>query len=134
MFLLFSYPFLLLSLVALFEFTYPVSAARTSCQVNGHKYTVDQVITRDVSIIGGGSSGTYAAIQLRDAGKSVAVIEQTERLGGHTQTYIDPASGIPIDYGVEYFHHLDVVTKYFARLNVSLTTISTSGSSDVTQA
>lgn len=109
--------FIVLSAAASF-----VSAAPTSCQVNGHKYNVDQIITKDVSIIGGGSSGTYSAIQLRDAGKNVAVIEQLDRLGGHTQTYIDPATGFPIDYGVEVFHRFNIVTNYFARLNVSLTT------------
>ncbi|KAF8855282.1 amine oxidase, flavin-containing superfamily, partial [Acephala macrosclerotiorum] len=115
---------LLLPFIALSATAFFVSAAPTSCKVNGHKYNVDQIITKDVSIIGGGSSGTYSAIQLQDAGKSVAVIEQLGRLGGHTQTYIDPATGIPIDYGVEVFHHFDVVTKYFARLNVSSTTLS----------
>ncbi|CZR62537.1 related to amine oxidase, flavin-containing superfamily [Phialocephala subalpina] len=112
----------LLPFIALGGSSFFVSAAPTWCEVNGHKYNVDQVITKDVSIIGGGSSGTYSAIHLRDAGKSVAVIEQLDRLGGHCQTYIDPATGFPIDYGVEIFHHFDFVTNYFARLNVSLTT------------
>lgn len=102
-----------------------VSAAPTSCTVNGHQYNVDQIITKDVSVISGGSSGTYSAIRLRDCGKRVAVIEQTERLGGHTQTYIDPATGVSIDYGVIVFHHFDVVKNYFARLNVSFITSST---------
>ncbi|KUJ10350.1 FAD/NAD(P)-binding domain-containing protein [Mollisia scopiformis] len=117
-----------LSSSALLTLSSFVSAAQTSFQINGHKYSVDNIITRDISIIGGGSSGTYSAIQLRDAGKSVAVIEQTGRLGGHTQTYIDPTTGTPIDYGVDFFHHLEVVTNYFARLNVSLTTSSTGAS------
>ncbi|KAE8450512.1 hypothetical protein EG329_006243 [Mollisiaceae sp. DMI_Dod_QoI] len=114
----------LLSSVALFGLPLFVSATSTPCHVNGRKYDVDQIITKDISIIGGGSSGTYAAIQLRDDSKSIAVIEQTDRLGGHTQTYIDPATKFPIDYGVQVFHHFDVVTNYFARLNVSLTTTS----------
>ena len=38
-------------------------------------------ISRDVVIIGGGATGTYAAVRLQqDMGKSVVVIEQTDRL------------------------------------------------------
>jgi heterodisulfide reductase subunit A-like polyferredoxin len=45
------------------------------------------IIERDVAIIGGGSAGTYAAVRLRDLGKSVIVIEKDVVLGGHTDTY-----------------------------------------------
>jgi len=46
---------------------------------------VEETIHRDVCILGGGSSGTYAAIRLsQDLGKSVVVIEKAGRLGGHT--------------------------------------------------
>ena len=45
------------------------------------------VIKRDVAIIGGGSSGTNAAILLKDAGKSVIVIEAKTIPGGHTHLY-----------------------------------------------
>src|SRR5882724_8011733 len=77
-------------------------------------------IERDVCVIGGGSSGTFSAVQLRDAGKSVLVIERKQRLGGHTETYVDPATGIPTDIGVVVFHSLPVVTNYFARFGVPL--------------
>lgn len=60
----------------------------------------DDIIVRDVAIIGGGSSGTHAAISLKDKGKSIVVVEKQARLGGHTETYTDPSTGIPIDYGV----------------------------------
>lgn len=45
------------------------------------------IIERDVAIIGGGSAGTYAAVRLKDLGKSVIVIEKDVVLGGHTDTY-----------------------------------------------
>ncbi|KAK2761652.1 hypothetical protein FQN54_001480 [Arachnomyces sp. PD_36] len=77
-----------------------------------------EVITRDVCIIGGGSSGTYAAIRLQDEGKSVMVIEKDSQLGGHTSTYVDPETGTPVDYGVVVFHDLDLVKDYFNRLGV----------------
>ena len=78
------------------------------------------VIKRDVCIIGGGSSGAFAAIQLKDKGKSVVVIEAKDKLGGHTETYTDPATGKHVDYGVVVWHDLPVVKEYFARLGVSI--------------
>ena len=77
-------------------------------------------IERDVCVIGGGSSGTYTAVALRDAGKSVVVLERKQRLGGHTETYVDPATHIPTDIGVVVLHNRPVVTDYFARFNVPL--------------
>ncbi|KAE8369710.1 hypothetical protein BDV27DRAFT_172376 [Aspergillus caelatus] len=80
-----------------------------------------QVIHRDVTIIGGGASGTYAAIQLHDLGKSVALIDRKPILGGHTNTYVDPTTNQTIDYGVHQWNDLDVVTEFFERLNVPYT-------------
>lgn len=77
-------------------------------------------MTRDYTIIGGGSSGTYSAIRLGDLGYSTLVIEKIGRLGGNTETYIDPITNSPIDYSVLVWHKFDVVYNYFARLNVSL--------------
>ena len=76
-------------------------------------------IRRDVAIIGGGSSGTHAAITLKDPGHIVVVVEFKDRMGGHTETYIDPASGQAVDYGVVVFHNEGLVKKYFARFNIS---------------
>lgn len=75
-------------------------------------------IIRDVAIIGGGSSGTFSAVRLRDQGKSVILIEKEDILGGHTNTYQDPATGVTVDYGVEVFHNQQIVKDYFNRLNV----------------
>jgi heterodisulfide reductase subunit A-like polyferredoxin len=36
----------------------------------------------DVAIIGGGASGSYAAVALKDQGKSVAIIEKNNHLVG----------------------------------------------------
>jgi hypothetical protein len=89
----------------------------------------DDIITRDVCIIGGGSSGTYAAVQLRDSGKSVVVVEKEDVLGGNTNTYTDPTTGQTVDYGVVVFHNLPIVQNYFSRFDVPLTVLSPSASS-----
>lgn len=50
-----------------------------------------EIIRRDVCIIGGGATGTYAAVRLsQDMGKSVIVVEKTGRLGGHVGEYRPP--------------------------------------------
>lgn len=77
-------------------------------------------VERDVCIIGGGSSGTYAAIRLQQLGYSVAVIEKQARLGGHVNTFHDPVSGEYFDFGVSIYEDISVVTEYFAALNVTL--------------
>ena len=64
-----------------------------------------KTIERDVCVIGGGASGTYTAVAVKDAGRSVVVLESKQRLGGHTETYVDPATGIPTDIGVVVFHN-----------------------------
>ncbi|KAI1172629.1 FAD/NAD(P)-binding domain-containing protein [Nemania sp. FL0916] len=78
------------------------------------------VIERDVVIIGGGSSGTYTAVRLRDHGKSVVVVEKKGFLGGHAETWTDPSTGYTIDGGVVVFAPIKTVTDYFTRFNVSL--------------
>jgi hypothetical protein len=83
-------------------------------------YAKDSIITRDVCVVGGGSSGTYTAIRAKDSKKSVVVIEKKGRLGGHTETYTDPATGLKEEYGVEVWHDLDIVNNYFARFDVPL--------------
>jgi hypothetical protein len=96
------------------------SAAATS----GHG---GPVIERDVCVIGGGSSGTYTAVRLTDLGKSVVVVEHKDRLGGHCETYTDPATGLTTDIGVEVFHNLPIVQSYFSRFNVPLVTVNEGG-------
>lgn len=108
-----------LVLLSVFVFTH--SAALPSPSVNTAAYGPSSIIRRDVCIIGGGSSGTYAAIGLRDKGKSVAVIEKQSVLGGHTNTYTDPDSGTKVDYGVVVFENTSTVTSYFSRFDIPLT-------------
>ncbi|KAI1393303.1 FAD/NAD(P)-binding domain-containing protein [Hypoxylon trugodes] len=78
-----------------------------------------EVITRDVAIIGGGATGTYAAISLKDQGKSIVIVERKGVLGGHTATYHDPATGTPINYGLQVYYDDDQSRAFFARLNIT---------------
>ena len=80
------------------------------------------IIARDICVIGGGSSGTYAAVRLRDMNQSIVIVEREDRLGGNTQTYTDPTTQIKIDIGVQVFHNTTIVTNYFARFGIPLTT------------
>ena len=93
----------------------------TTATIDPTAYATSSIITRDVCIIGGGSTGTYSAIRLSDLGKSVVVVEAKDRLGGHTNTYTDPSTNETVDYGVVVFHDLDIVKKYFARFDIPLT-------------
>ncbi|WP_249998887.1 FAD-dependent oxidoreductase [Actinoplanes sp. M2I2] len=86
-----------------------------------------RVIRRDVCVLGGGSAGTYAAVRLGDLGRSVVVVEALDRLGGHTETYHDPATGSTIDIGVVVFEDEPVVRDYFGRFDVGLARIADGG-------
>ncbi|KAG7140836.1 Beta-cyclopiazonate dehydrogenase like protein [Verticillium longisporum] len=77
-------------------------------------------INVDVLIIGGGATGAYAATQLRDQGKKVLVVESDTKLGGHVDTFIDPATGAPIDYGVQAYILNNQTQSFFDRFNVAL--------------
>jgi hypothetical protein len=78
-------------------------------------------IRRDVCVIGGGSAGTYAALRLRDEGHSVVVLERSDRLGGHAETFHDTATGAHVDIGVIIFPDNTLVRNYFGRFGVALT-------------
>ncbi|KAF2208160.1 hypothetical protein CERZMDRAFT_16932, partial [Cercospora zeae-maydis SCOH1-5] len=76
-------------------------------------------IVSDVVILGAGASGTYAAIRLReDYNLSIAVVEKADRIGGHTDTYVDIETQKPVDYGVQSFWDYGPAKGYFARLGI----------------
>lgn len=60
----------------------------------------EQSLTRDVVIIGAGPSGLSAARQLRAAGRSVAVLEARDRVGGRTWT--ESVDGAMLELGGQW--------------------------------
>ena len=89
----------------------------------------DAIRTRnvDVAIIGGGAAGTYAAIRLQQLNYSVVLVEPKDQLGGHTETYTDAASGLPVDVGVHRYSNISIVRDYFRELAVGWETEDESG-------
>lgn len=86
--------------------------------IDPSKFPEADRVTVDAVVIGGGASGTYGAIRLKQLGKSVIVVEKKGRLGGHTETYTDPVTGISADYGVTIFDKIPVAYNYFASLKI----------------
>jgi Uncharacterized conserved protein len=80
-------------------------------------FKAEDIITRDVAILGGGATGTYAAVQLREQGHSVALVEKKDRLGGHAETLYLPNDKY-VNYGVEGYFNNDITTKFFKQLDV----------------
>lgn len=84
-----------------------------------------EMIDRDVVIIGGGAAGVYAATLLQSLGRTIAVIENNPRFGGHTETYTVPGTNKPVDYGVEGYSPLvngsyDVIEQFFGAYSVPI--------------
>lgn len=94
-----------------------VTLARLASRINAP-------VEKDAVVIGGGASGTIAALKLKDAGESVAVIEKKGRLGGHTETYHDPVTGGTVDCGVVVYQQLPITHEIFGRYNIPLTKVN----------
>lgn len=77
------------------------AAADTTDVLSPTNYASKDIITRDVAVIGGGASGIYSALNLQWLGKSVVVVEKEAVLGGHTNTYTNPATNATFDFGVQ---------------------------------
>lgn len=91
-------------------------------EVNNNQWS--ETISRDVCIVGGGAGGVNAAVTLIDQNRTVVLLDRNDFLGGHTHTYIDPATQATVDIGVVIYQPLSVVTDFFAKFNVPLLNIS----------
>ncbi|KAF9874228.1 amine oxidase [Colletotrichum karsti] len=79
------------------------------------------IIERDVVILGGGASGSHAAVRLReDYNKTVVVVEKNNRLGGHVSTYDDPETEKPYDVGVYSYTDYPGAREFFERFNIPI--------------
>jgi hypothetical protein len=77
------------------------------------------VLNTDVAIIGGGASGTYAAVRLReDFNTSIVLVEPRDHLGGHTSTYFVPETNTTFDYGVQSYLPYGPALDFFARFGI----------------
>lgn len=74
----------------------------------------------DVLIVGGGATGAYAAVRLReDFNKTVLVVEKANRLGGHVHAY-SSGDGRPVNYGVQAYLNRQTTSDFFKRFDVDL--------------
>ncbi|KAL4863592.1 hypothetical protein BDV12DRAFT_206391 [Aspergillus spectabilis] len=77
----------------------------------------DDIITRDVCILGGGATGTYAAVQLTERGHTIVIVEPKNRLGGHSDTAYLP-DGNHLDFGIRAYFDQRIVKDFFTQLDV----------------
>ncbi|KAK2014591.1 FAD dependent oxidoreductase [Colletotrichum eremochloae] len=108
----------LLSLCALGASLINASPVGLDCD-NESSFKPEDIIQRDVLIVGGGATGTQAAVRLRDQNKTVVIVEREDRLGGHVDTFRD-ATGAPIDYGVQAYIKNNQTVDFFQRFGVQL--------------
>ncbi|KAF2799326.1 FAD/NAD(P)-binding domain-containing protein [Melanomma pulvis-pyrius CBS 109.77] len=105
------------ALITVFSF----AIGATLAKIDERNFPVDHIITKDVAIIGGGASGTYAAVRLReDFDTSIILIEKKPRLGGHVDTYVLPNNQTTIEYGVQSYIRYKGATDFFTRLGVDI--------------
>lgn len=60
--------------------TIPLVLVALVAAAGGDSDTTDEVINRDVVIVGGGASGAHAAVKLRDMGKTIVLVEKRDKL------------------------------------------------------
>lgn len=97
-----------------------LAAAADPSLFSENDYSPDNIVNRDVLIVGGGAAGTHAAVRLKDLGKSFTLVEKSSVLGGHTHTYIDPTTGTPVEFGVHSFGNTSDTRDFFARFEIPL--------------
>lgn len=98
-----------------------LACTSSAAVINERDFPAHRIVQKDVAILGGGASGTYAAIRLReDLNVSVVVIERDDHIGGHVNTYFDPDTNTPINYGVLSYWDYGPARAFFSRMNVEV--------------
>ncbi|KAL5114718.1 hypothetical protein ACEQ8H_007387 [Pleosporales sp. CAS-2024a] len=78
-----------------------------------------RTIHTEVVIIGGGATGTYAAVRLReDLNTSVMLVEPKDHLGGSVSTYTVPETNTTVEYGVQSYVRNQAAMDFYARFGV----------------
>ena len=57
-----------------------LAASTTATRIDETLFSPADTIVRDVVVLGGGASGSYAAVRLKDFGKTVVVVEKKDHL------------------------------------------------------
>lgn len=84
-----------------------------------------KIVTKDVAVIGGGASGTFAAVRLReDLNTSIVLVESQNRLGGHVETYTVPQTNTTIEFGVQSYMAYGPAPSFFNRFGVATTSFA----------
>jgi hypothetical protein len=101
-------------------FSYLLLGLQPVLALKGDYYPSEPIVLNtDVAIIGGGASGTYAAVRLReDFNTSIVLVEPRDHLGGHTSTYFVPETNTTFDYGVQSYLPYGPALDFFARFGI----------------
>jgi hypothetical protein len=70
--------------------------------------------------VGGGASGTYATVRLReDLNTSIVVIELQDYLGESVSTYTVPETNTTLEYGVQSYVRNQAAIDFYARFRIN---------------
>src|SRR5688572_23779186 len=74
----------------------------------------------DIIVVGSGAAGLSAARGLARSGKSVCILEASDRIGGRIHTIIGEGFSVPVEAGAEFIHgELPITKSLMAEAKVS---------------
>jgi hypothetical protein len=112
--------------VFIFGLSLLICASPARAKISERDFHPGNTLIRDVMIVGGGASGTYAAVRLReDLNTSIVVVEPKSRLGGHVDTYTVPETNTTLEFGVQSYMRYGPAVGFFERFGVELGVFTT---------